>query len=55
VPARDPEALAAAIGRFFGDAELRGRLIEAAAPSVEDSSEEAVFGVIEAELERATR
>jgi glycosyltransferase involved in cell wall biosynthesis len=55
VPARDPAALAAAIERFFGDAELRDRLTAAAAPSVASSSEEAVFAAIEAELERATR
>jgi glycosyltransferase involved in cell wall biosynthesis len=55
VPARDPEALARAVTRFFGDAELRARLAAAAAPSVADSSEEAVFAAIEAELQRATR
>ena len=55
VPARDPAALAGAITRFFGDAELRARLAAAAAPSVADSSEEAVFTAIEAELERASR
>jgi glycosyltransferase involved in cell wall biosynthesis len=55
VPARDPEALAGALERFFADAELRARLTAAAAPSVADSSEQAVFGAIEAELERAAR
>jgi glycosyltransferase involved in cell wall biosynthesis len=55
VPARDPEALAAAIERFVGDEDLRARLAATAAPSVADSSEEAVFGAIEAELERAAR
>jgi glycosyltransferase involved in cell wall biosynthesis len=55
VAARDPEALAAAIARFFANADLRARLSAASAPSVADSSEEAVFGAIEAELERATR
>ena len=55
VPARDPEALAGAIARFFGDAELRSRLAAGAAPSVADSSEDAVFTAIEVELERAVR
>ncbi len=55
VPARDPDALAAAIARFFGDTELRARLAAAAAPSVADSSEQTVFAAIEAELERAAR
>jgi glycosyltransferase involved in cell wall biosynthesis len=55
VPARDAEALAGAVARFFGDAELRARLAAAAAPSVAESSEEAVFEAIEIELERATR
>jgi glycosyltransferase involved in cell wall biosynthesis len=55
VPPRDPGALAAAIARFFGDADLRARLAAAAAPSVADSSEDAVFATIEAELERAAR
>jgi glycosyltransferase involved in cell wall biosynthesis len=55
VAPRDADALAAAIARFFGDAELRARLSAAAAPSVAGYSEEAVFTAIEAELERATR
>jgi glycosyltransferase involved in cell wall biosynthesis len=55
VPARDPEALAAAITRFFGDDALQARLAAAAAPSVDGYSEAAVFAAIEAELERATR
>lgn len=55
VPARDPDALAGAIDRFFGDAELRARLAAAAAPSVDGYSEEAVFTTMEAELERAAR
>jgi glycosyltransferase involved in cell wall biosynthesis len=49
----DPEALAQAIARLFGDDELRATLSEAAAPSVEGYSEEAVFTTIEAELQRA--
>jgi glycosyltransferase involved in cell wall biosynthesis len=55
VPPRDPGALASAIERFFGDAELRGRLAGGAARSVEGSSEEAVFTAIESELEQAAR
>ncbi len=55
VPARDAEALAAVIRRFFEDGELRARLSGAAAASVEGYSEEAVFSTIEAELERAAR
>jgi len=53
VPARDSQALAAAIGRFFSDAGLRERLAAAAARSVASYSEEAVFATIEGELERA--
>ena len=49
----DPEALAAAIGRFFGDHELRDRLSASAPGSVSGYSEDAVFTVIEAELARA--
>ncbi len=55
VPPRDADALVAAIGRFFGDAELRARLSAAAAPSVAGYAEDAVFTTIEAELERARR
>jgi glycosyltransferase involved in cell wall biosynthesis len=53
VPAGDVHAFAAAISRLESDAELRTRLSEAAAPSVDGYSEEAVFTRIEAELERA--
>jgi glycosyltransferase involved in cell wall biosynthesis len=53
VSPRDPDALAAAITRFFGEPGLHERLAAAAAPSVADSSEDAVFSAIEAELERA--
>jgi glycosyltransferase involved in cell wall biosynthesis len=49
----DPEALAQAIARFFGDRALRAKLSDAAAPSVDGYSEEAVFTTIEAELQRA--
>ncbi len=52
VPSGDPAALGVAIARFFADGELRARLAEAAPPSVEGYSEEAVFGTIEAELRR---
>jgi glycosyltransferase involved in cell wall biosynthesis len=49
----DASALAAAIGRFFSDDELRARLAGAAARSVEGYSEQAVFATIETELEKA--
>ena len=55
VPPGDPEALAGAIRRFFDDGELRRRLAEAAPASVDGYTEEAVFSVIEEELERAAR
>ena len=54
VPPGDPPALAAAIERFFSDGDLRARLADAAAPSVEGYSEDAVFTAIEAELQRAS-
>jgi glycosyltransferase involved in cell wall biosynthesis len=53
VPPNDPAALAAAISRFFSDADLRARLSAAAPGSVAGFSEEAVFTTIETELERA--
>ena len=53
VPPGDPEALAGAIRRFFGDDELRRRLAEAAPQSVAGYTEDAVFTRIEAELARA--
>jgi glycosyltransferase involved in cell wall biosynthesis len=55
VPPNDADALAEAINRFFGDAELRTRLSAAATASVAAYSEESVFATIEAELERAVR
>jgi glycosyltransferase involved in cell wall biosynthesis len=51
----DSAALSAAISRFFSDHELATRLAAAAARSVDALSEEAVFGTIEMELERAAR
>jgi glycosyltransferase involved in cell wall biosynthesis len=53
VPPGDPSALAQAITRFFGDADLRRTLRGSAERSVAGYSEEAVFTRIEAELEKA--
>ena len=53
VPPGDAEALAGAIRRFFSDPELRVRLAADAPSSVARHTEEAVFSVIEAELEKA--
>jgi glycosyltransferase involved in cell wall biosynthesis len=53
VPARDAQALAAAIARFFSDDGLRERLAGAAARSVAGYSEATVFATIEAALEKA--
>jgi len=55
VPPGEPDALAAAIRRFFGDDELRRRLAETAAGSVAEYAEETVFSRIEDELELAGR
>jgi glycosyltransferase involved in cell wall biosynthesis len=55
VPPGDPEALAAAIRRFFADDGLRRRLAEAASGSVAGYTEQAVFARIEEELARAVR
>jgi glycosyltransferase involved in cell wall biosynthesis len=49
----DPEALAAAIARFFADGELRRELAESAAASVAGYTEQAVFTQIEDTLARA--
>ena len=51
----DPEALGAAIRRFFEDGELRERLRAAAAPSVAAYAPERVFGELEATLVRVAR
>jgi glycosyltransferase involved in cell wall biosynthesis len=53
VTPEDPEALAAAIRRYFGDAELRERLRAAGPPSVERFSPERIYGRLE-ELLRET-
>ena len=53
VPIEDAEALAAAVGRYFGDGELRERLRAAAAPSVEEYAPERVFARLEDKLARA--
>lgn len=50
VPAGDTAALAAAVERFFADAELRERLRSAAAASVAQYAPERVFAVLEAKL-----
>ncbi|MEP6893353.1 MAG: glycosyltransferase family 4 protein [Gaiellaceae bacterium] len=55
VPAGDADALAVAIRRLLGDAELRARLATAAAPSVEWYSAERLLSQIEAELLKVTR
>ena len=55
VPPGDPDALAAAIRRFFADGDLRRRLAERAAGSVAEYAEETVFSRIEDELELAAR
>jgi glycosyltransferase involved in cell wall biosynthesis len=51
----DAEALAGAVQRYFGDAELRARLREAAAPSVADYSAERIYGRLEDVLLAAAR
>ncbi len=53
VAPNDAAGLAAAIRRFFADAELRERLRTAAPGSVAGYSEQAVFETIEAELAKA--
>jgi glycosyltransferase involved in cell wall biosynthesis len=53
VPARDPDALAAAIRRFFADGSLRERLRAAARASVADYAPERVYGRVETLLREA--
>lgn len=53
VPPGDVTGLAAAIRRYFEDAELQGRLREAAAPSVARYSPDRIFAELEAVLARA--
>jgi glycosyltransferase involved in cell wall biosynthesis len=53
VPPHDPDALAAAVRRFFSDEELRRRLRAAAADSVSAYSPERLFGEIERLLTEA--
>jgi glycosyltransferase involved in cell wall biosynthesis len=55
VPPDDPDALAAAIRRFFADEDLRTRLREAAAGSVARFAPEPVYARLEAVLEEAAR
>jgi glycosyltransferase involved in cell wall biosynthesis len=52
VPPGDPDALAGAVQRYFGDAELRGRLRAQAAASVERFSPQRVFDQLEELLVR---
>lgn len=51
----DAEALAAAVGRLFGDGELRARLQAAAAASVTAYAPERIYGKLEAVLEQAAQ
>jgi glycosyltransferase involved in cell wall biosynthesis len=53
VPPGEPDALAAAIERYFGDESLRERLRAAAAPSVESYAPEQIYGRLEAILAEA--
>jgi glycosyltransferase involved in cell wall biosynthesis len=55
VPAGEPEALAGAVERFFGDDELRARLRSAAAASVESFEAARIFGALENVLRRVAR
>jgi glycosyltransferase involved in cell wall biosynthesis len=55
VPPDDPDALAAAIRRFFADESLRQRLRAAAAGSVARFAPEPVYARLEALLEEAAR
>jgi glycosyltransferase involved in cell wall biosynthesis len=53
VPPNDPEAMAAAISRFFGDAGLRERLRAGAAESASKNTPDVIFGQLAAILEAA--
>jgi glycosyltransferase involved in cell wall biosynthesis len=55
VPAEDAEGLAAAIRRYFDDAELRERLREAAPSSVERFAPERIYGRLVEILDEAAR
>jgi glycosyltransferase involved in cell wall biosynthesis len=55
VPPREPDTLAAAVARFFGDEDLRRRLADGAAAFVPEHTEASVFRRIEAALEDAAR
>jgi glycosyltransferase involved in cell wall biosynthesis len=55
VPPGDADALAAAIARYFADAELRERLRAAAAPSVERYAPDRIFAELESTLARVAR
>jgi glycosyltransferase involved in cell wall biosynthesis len=47
VPSGEPEALAAAVERFFAEPDLRARLAAAAAPSVREYAADAVYARVE--------
>ncbi|MDX6511177.1 MAG: hypothetical protein QOE36_681 [Gaiellaceae bacterium] len=55
VPLGDSRALGEAVRRYFGDEDLRRRLREQAAPSVEQYSQERIFTELEQTLERVAR
>ena len=55
VPAGDTSALAEAVRRYFGDADLRDGLRSRAAASVDALSAERIFGELEATLVRVAR
>jgi glycosyltransferase involved in cell wall biosynthesis len=55
VPLGDSKALGDAVRRYFGDEELRRRLRERAAPSVERYSQKRIFAELEQTLERVAR
>jgi len=55
VEPNDPEALAAAVRRFFADDALRERLRAAAAPSVAEYAPERIYARLESVLEEAAR